>query len=173
MFLKSRYHLGLTQDAGPDKKIAQKFVAVLLLTGKIQLLRSDQGRLDQDIPQQAAILFEQAGKALDLGLLLLGDILQAPVLERQHILLKCQTDRQAQVFVIPWFGDEFVDRTFLDCSHDGIDVGMPGQHDADRLGVFFANEFEQFAAGHFRHAVVTYDQVHRFTLQNLQCFLGR
>ncbi len=168
VFLQGADNLRLAGDAEAHQGFGDELISLPLPQTPQVILLFQQPRLAEDVPQNPAVLSQPGRVVLDLLLLLFGDLPELFVLLDEHVLLQSQTDGEPQVLIVPGLGDELVDRPFVDRPHDGLHVGVAGEHDADDLRPAAFDLLEHLGPGHPRHAVVGDHQVDLLLGQSLQ-----
>ena len=65
--------------------------------------------------------------------------------------------RDAQLLGFPRLGDVAVDPAQVHGLHQGVDVGVAGQDDADGVRADVHRPLEELGAAHLRHALIRHD----------------
>ncbi len=143
-----------------DDHFDHRVLALLLVPHQLlHLLTIKQAALVEQDCELAAVGDTEFRELLYLLGFVLIVALQCTVFLHQLILLKRERNSNAQVIVIPGFQNEFVDCTALDCADNGIDVRMPGQHDANHVWLDGACLPQQLSAIQVWHHVITDDEL--------------
>jgi len=90
----------------------------------------------------------------------------------QSVGLEGASDIEAQLLRIPGFGDIAVDAPLVHCAHDRRDVGVAGQHHANRSGLAFDRFLEELDAGHAGEHLIGDHQGDLFPIEDLQALLA-
>ena len=99
-------------------------------------------------------------------------VLEACVFARELVTFCGAPDDHQDLGGIPRFWNEVIDPAGVDRFHEAVDVGVGGEHDADRVRGHLLAPPQELDSGHAGHPVVREDHRHLLALEDAERFLA-